>query len=63
MTETKKRKTHTSTAVKDRWNAAHYKQWTGRLKPELYDKIESYIQSEGISKPEFLARAIEALTK
>lgn len=56
-----RRKTFTSTAVKNRYNAAHYKQFSAKIKPDLMEQIESYIDHEGISKPEFLLRAIDIL--
>ena len=31
------------------------------IKPELYDRIDEYLKQEGISRPEFLLRAIENL--
>ena len=56
-----KRKTHTSSAVKHRYNAKKYKNFRAAIKPELYDRIDEYIKQEGISRPEFLLRAIENL--
>lgn len=56
-----KRKTHTSSAVKNRYNAKAYRQFAARVKPPLYQRIEDYTAKEGISKPEFLQRAIEVL--
>ena len=56
-----KRKTHTSTAVKNRYNAKAYRKFQAALKPDLSQRIENYTAKEGISKPEFLQRAIEAL--
>lgn len=53
----------TSNAVKDRWNKAHYKQFTCRVKPDIYEKVQNYIDAEGISKPLFLERAIQKLTE
>lgn len=56
-----KRKTHTSSAVKNRYNAKNYKNFRAAIKPELYDRIDEYLKQEGISRPEFLLRAIENL--
>lgn len=56
-----KRKTHTSTAVKNRYNQKHYKVFRASIKPDLYDQIESYKEKHGLSNPQFLAKAIEAL--
>ena len=56
------RKTHTSTAVKLKYLNKHYVQYNVRIKPELDEQIKGYLTREGISKSEFLARAIDALT-
>lgn len=56
-----KRKTHTSSAVKNRYNAKNYKNFRAAIKPELYDRIDEYIKTDGISRPEFLLRAIETM--
>ena len=58
-----KRKTKTSSAVKNRYNAKAYRQFAARIKPDLSQRIENYTTKEGISKPEFLERAINALEK
>ena len=54
-----KRKTHTSSAVKRRYNEKNYKNFRAAIKPNLYDQIDEYLKQEGISRPEFLLRAIE----
>ena len=56
-----KRKTHTSSAVKNRYNAKAYKNFRAAIKPELYELLEDYLKQEGISRPEFLLRAIEKM--
>ena len=56
-----KRKTHTSSAVKNRYNAKAYKRFNAAIKPDLYEQIDEYLKQEGISRPEFLLRAIENL--
>lgn len=58
-----KRKTHTSSAVKARYNAKAYRQFAARLKPDLSQRIDAYTAKEGISKPEFLQRAIDTLDR
>ena len=63
MAEQEKRKTHTSTAVKRRYNEKHYKKFQTEIKIELYDKITEYTEKENISKSEFLSRAMEELSK
>ena len=39
----------------------HYKKFNANIKPELKQEIDDYCSDLGISKPEFLKRAIEAL--
>lgn len=58
-----KRKTHTSTAVKNKYNAKSYRKFQASIKPDLAQRIDAYTTAQGISKPEFLQRAIEALDK
>lgn len=61
MNETGKRKTHTSTAVKQRYNEKTYKKITVQVKPELAERIALYRDKEGISMSQFLQRAIDLL--
>ena len=61
--ETPKRKTRTRSAVKNRYNAKAYRKFQAAIKPDLSQRIEDYTTKEGISKPEFLERAINALDK
>lgn len=58
-----KRKTHTSSAVKNRYNAKAYRQFAAKIKPALAQRIDAYTEQEGISKPEFLLMAIDALER
>lgn len=55
------RKTHTSSAVKRRYNQKAYRSITIQIKPELAERIQAYKEREGISMPELLARAMAAL--
>lgn len=57
-----KRKTHTSTAVKRRYNEKSYKKITVQVKPELADQIAAYREAQGLSMSQFLQRAMEALS-
>ena len=57
------RKTHTSSAVKRRYNQKAYKSITVQFKPELADRIQKYKEQEGISMSELLLRAMDALAK
>ncbi len=56
-----RRKTHTSSTVKRRYNQKAYKSLTVQLKPDLAERIREYKESEGISMSELLARAMDAL--
>lgn len=53
-----KRKTHTSTAVKRRYNKKVYRTITIQLKKELVGEWEEAIKEDEISKAEFVRRAI-----
>ncbi len=50
---------NTSSAVKNRWNKAHYKQITVQLDKELVMRWEEKIKSESITKSEFIRNAIK----
>jgi hypothetical protein len=56
-----RRKTHTSSTVKNRYNKKNYKQVATQVKPEVADRIQAYRTREGISMAQFLSRAIEVL--
>ena len=56
------RKTHTSSAVKRRYNQKTYKTITVQIKPELAERIQAYKEQEGISMPELLTRAMDVLS-
>ena len=57
------RKTRTSSAVKRRYNQKAYKTFTIQVKPELAERIQLYKEQEGISMPQLLTRAMDALEK
>ena len=63
MEEQQKKKPRTSSAVKRRYNAKHYKKFTADIQFELFDRVEGYREKEGISRAEFLQRALEKLEK
>ncbi len=56
-----KRKTHTSSSVKRRYNKKAYKSITVQVKPALAERILSYRQRKNISMAQFLALAIDDL--
>ncbi len=55
------RKTHTSSAVKNRYNKKAYRQIAAQVKPELAERIREHKEREGISMSELLARAMDEL--
>lgn len=58
-----KRKTRTSPAAVKRYKEKNYAKFQVDVRKDLYQQIEDYIALEGISKSEFLRRAIAALAK
>lgn len=60
MTDTK-RKTTTSTAVKQRYIDKTYTEFRAKLRNEDYAEIDEFIQSRGWSKAEFVKRAYEIM--
>lgn len=58
-----KRKTHTSSTVKNRYNKKAYRQISTQIKPELAERIRMYKEREGISMAQFLSRALDELEK
>jgi len=57
------RKTHTSSAVKRRYNQKAYKSITVQVKPELAERIQTYKELEGISMSELLSKAMDLLER
>lgn len=53
-----KRKTHTSAAVKDRWNKAHYDQVTFRCKIGGKEMIKDLAEENGQTLAEYIRRLI-----
>lgn len=51
----------TSTQVKQRWLDANLQQFSVRIRPELFEEIKEYTAQEGISRAQFLAKALEKL--
>lgn len=51
---------NTSSAVKNRWNKAHYKQVTAQLDKDLVARWETKLKEDGIGKSEFIRNAIKA---
>lgn len=51
----------TSTASKNKYNKKTYENFNVRLKPELFNKIDNYCKENGLSRSQFLEKAIETL--
>ena len=59
--ETKpKRKTHTSTAVKQRYNDKVYSLVSARLPKDLVARFKEKCKAEGVSQAQIVKKAIEA---
>lgn len=61
MPDTTKRKTTTSTEVKQRYIDKTYTQFNCRIRNEDYAEIDDFIQSRGWSKAEFVKKAYETM--
>ena len=61
MTDTTKRKTTTSTAVKQRYINKTYTEFRAKIRNEDYSEIDEFIQSRGWSKADFVKKAYELL--
>ena len=59
---TEKRKTTTSTAVKQRYIDKTYTAFQAKLRNEDYAEIDAYIKSMGWSKAEFIKTAYAIMT-
>lgn len=51
----------TSTAVKNKYNKKTYENFNVRLRPELFNRIDTYCKENNISRSQFLLRAIDTL--
>lgn len=51
----------TSSAVKYKYNQKAYKAFNVQVKPELFQRIDTYCQENGLSRSQFLALAINTL--
>ena len=63
MTEPARRKTHTSTEVKRRYNEKTYKSWVAPIRNEIFDHIESVRGQTGMSRAAFLSMLVERYTE
>ena len=60
MEETTKRKTKTSSAVKDRYNKKVYEQIAARVPKELAAQFKAKCEEKGISQAQVIKDAIKA---
>ena len=51
----------TSTASKNKYNKKTYENFNVRLKPELFNLIDDYCKKNGLSRSQFLQKAIDTL--
>ena len=58
-----KRKTTTSTAVKQRYIDKTYTQFNVRLRNEDFAEITAFLESKGWSRADFIKKAYELMTK
>ena len=58
-----KRKTTTSTAVKQRYIDKTYTEFRAKLRNEDYAEIDQFIQSRGWSKADYVKKAYEIMRK
>lgn len=50
-----------ATRAKRKYNEKNYKRFEARLKPELFNSIDTYCKKNKLSKPQFLEIAIKLL--
>ena len=61
MPDTHKRKSTTSTAVKQRYIDKTYTEFRAKLRNEDYVEIDEFIQSRGWSKADYIKKAYEIM--
>lgn len=59
MTETPKRKTHTSSAVKNRYNQKNYTSVNAMLPKDLAARFKEKCKAEGIPQAQIIKKAVE----
>lgn len=52
----------TSSAVKYKYNQKAYKAFNVQVKPDVFNRIDGYCKSHGISRSQFLLKAINTLS-
>lgn len=52
----------TSSAVKYKYNQKTYKAFNVQVKPDIFNRIDNYCKSQGISRAQFLLKAIDILS-
>ena len=51
----------TSWEAKDRYNRKAYKRFVSQIKPDLFERIDKYCKAQGLSRSQFLAKAIDLM--
>ncbi len=52
---------YTSSEVKARYNKKTYRTFGANIRPELFNELDEYCKSHGLSKSEFLKLALSTL--
>lgn len=47
--------------TKHKYNKRHYKRFYCDLKFDLFDEVDEYIKKEGLSRPQFIEKALRVL--
>ena len=53
----------TSWEVKAKYNSKHYRNFSTRIKHELFEQIDNYCKENNLSRSQFLKLAIDTLEK
>lgn len=53
----------TSWQVKAKYNKKAYKSFSSQIKPDLFERIDKYCKERGLSRSQFLAKAIDLMEK
>ena len=51
----------TSWEVKAQYNKKAYRSFSTQIKPELFERIDKYCKAQGLSRSQFLAKAIDLM--
>lgn len=51
----------TSWEVKAKYNKKAYRSFSTQIKPDLFERIDKYCKEQGLSRSQFLAKAIDLM--